>query len=62
MGDNSPRTDTSTDLEGDAKLDDGHHLNTGGSLTSDHDHEAGTKNGDSKVRAARFETSIVFMA
>jgi hypothetical protein len=25
MADNSPRTDTSTDLEADAKLDDGHH-------------------------------------
>jgi len=49
MGDNSPRTDTSTDMEGDAKLDDGHHLITGGSNTSDHDHEAGTKNGDSKA-------------
>ncbi|KAG0613828.1 hypothetical protein M758_6G132300 [Ceratodon purpureus] len=47
MGDNSPRTDTSTDMEGDAKLDDGHHLTTGGSNTSDH--EAGTKNGDSKA-------------
>ncbi|XP_024379754.1 transcription factor TGA6 isoform X2 [Physcomitrium patens] len=47
MGDNSPRTDTSTDVEVDAKLDDGHQQVTGGSITSDH--EAGTKNGDSKA-------------
>nr|XP_024398018.1 transcription factor HBP-1b(c38)-like isoform X5 [Physcomitrium patens] len=47
MGDNSPRTDTSTDIEGDAKFEDGHHTITGGSNTSDH--EAGNKNGDSKA-------------
>jgi hypothetical protein len=46
MADNSPRTDTSTDLEADAKLDDGHHGTTGVSTASDHET---TKNGDSKV-------------
>jgi transcription factor TGA len=46
MADNSPRTDTSTDLEADAKLDDGHHGTTGVSTASDHET---TKNGDSKA-------------
>ncbi|CAK9236197.1 hypothetical protein BDL97_08G126800 [Sphagnum fallax] len=50
MADNSPRTDTSTDLEADAKvdnwLDDGHHGATVVSNTSDHE---ATRNGDSKA-------------
>ncbi|CAM6033521.1 unnamed protein product [Sphagnum compactum] len=50
MADNSPRTDTSTDLEADAKvdnwLDDGHHGATVVSTTSD---QEATRNGDSKA-------------
>lgn len=47
MRDSSAKTDTSSDMDGDPKLDDGHHLVTGGS--NDSSHEAGTKNGDVKV-------------
>jgi transcription factor TGA len=53
MADNSPRTDTSTDLEADAKvdnwLDDGHHHGGATGVSTMSDHEATTKNGDSKT-------------
>lgn len=43
---NSPRTDTSTDMEAEVKLEDGHHGAAAGSNVSDHE---ATKNGDSKA-------------
>ncbi|BBN02164.1 transcription factor TGA [Marchantia polymorpha subsp. ruderalis] len=46
MADNSPRTDTSTDMEADVKLEDAHHGANAGSNASDHE---ATKNGDSKA-------------
>uniref|UniRef100_A0A7I4AX82 BZIP domain-containing protein n=1 Tax=Physcomitrium patens TaxID=3218 RepID=A0A7I4AX82_PHYPA len=51
MGDNSAsaRTDSSSDMDGDAKLDDGQHLASGGGNSNDSSLETGTKNGDSKV-------------
>jgi hypothetical protein len=62
MADNSPRTDTSTDLEADAKvdnwLDDGHHGATVVSNTSDHE---ATRNGDSKVWQSTFSIPPIFL-
>lgn len=48
MADNSPRTDTSTDLEADVKLEDVHHGGAQGMSNNSSDHEA-TKHGDSKA-------------